>query len=579
MTTPTFRLICGDALATMRGMEAHSVEAIVTDPPYMIDFMGKAFDTSKGNIAASVELWAEALRVARPGAHLLAFGGTRTHHRLMVAIEDAGWEIRDTLMWVTGQGFPKNLNVGKAIRKQFSADALCACDQHSTRTTQDSQDDCPEYHHSDDGQLHADQDNDLDVSRQPTDVHAHSRIGLHGDVPAFAQASISPGATNGHLSNCNAFPPLGHLSISCQADDSSPSDTALNMSNAFETENHKTDSRKQYKHDSASDSASSSLPSPDNVTYMNLPHCTTCGKPIATAFDGFGSALKPSFEPIILARAPLSEPTIAANCLKHGTGAINVDACRIPTSDDLSGGTYGGVFSGTRDENGNLCKAIGSGDKGRWPANLLLSDQAAALLDQMSGVSSSKRAERGKGIDGATFRHVNGATNGVRGHDDRGGSSRFFARFAHDAADDEPLRMFYAAKASKRDRDEGLEGMPEHEARHAYGDGLNSATKIRTDEQAQNGVNRDMRRNHHPTVKPIPLMRWLAKLICVPGGTILDPFCGSGSTGKAAMLEGFNFIGIDNDPEYVEIARRRIEHARAQYAAAHAQPTLFEVVT
>lgn len=316
----------GDCREVMQAMDAESVDSIVSDPPYGLSFMGKGWDHG----VPSVEFWQAALRVAKPGCHLLAFGGTRTFHRLTVAIEDAGWEVRDCLGWLYGSGFPKSHN-------------------------------------------------------------------LQGE------------------------------------------------------------------------------------------------------WQGWGTALKPAWEPIILARKPLSG-TVAANVLEHGTGAINVDGCRVgdtvetwPKSRSYAPGQMQPGHSGET-------QATGDAPTGRWPANLI--------------------------------------------HD---GSDEVVGLMA------EAARFFYCAKASKRDRDEGCEGLEEREAGIKNDSGRGYSER--------DPMAKIMRSNHHPTVKPTDLMRYLCRLITPPDGLVFDPFTGSGSTGKAAMLEGFRFVGAELSPEYIEIARARIGHA------------------
>jgi len=352
------QVIVGDCLVEMPKLDATSVDAIVTDPPYGLGFMGKAWDHG----LPGEPFWREALRVAKPGAHLVAFGGTRTYHRLICAIEDAGWEIRDCLSWLYGSGFPKSHN------------------------------------------------------------------GEWG-----------------------------------------------------------------------------------------------------------GTALKPGWEPIILARKPLAG-TVAANFAKHGTGALNIGGCRIEAAarplrvchgEDRPSGIYGGGAAGSHAE--------GVTDQGRWPANVVLDEGAAALLDEQSG-----ERKAGGSLTGAEPSRP--ALNTYGEYTDRrewqsigdsGGASRFF----------------YTAKASRSERNAGLDGFTE---RKPHADEPNGrAWDIP-------GSHSTARANHHPTVKPLDLMQWLCRLVTPPGGLILDPFTGSGTTGRAAVAEGFRFIGIEREPEYAEIARARI---------------------
>ena len=379
---PDYEILAGDCLEVMAAMDAESVDSIVSDPPYGLSFMGKGWDHG----VPGVEFWTEALRVAKPGAHLLAFGGTRTYHRLACAIEDAGWEIRDCVMWVYGSGFPKSHDVSKAIDKAAGAKREVLGEKITGRA------------------LGGSNWRDGDAGGQEM-------------VPITAPA---------------------------------------------------TDAARQW--------------------------------------SGWGTALKPAHEPVIVARKKLIG-TVAQNVLTHGTGGLNIDGCRIPSGDAL-GRPYGGgneIYGKY-----SMAKGTRTGDElaGRWPANFCHdgSDEVVGLFPQ---TGASKQSERGKGIDGATFKNVNGEMGGVRGHNDNGGSA---------------ARFFYTAKCSKKDRNEGLEGVV----------------------------------NNHPCLKPTALMRYLCRLVTPPGGIVLDPFMGSGSTGKAAMLEGFRFIGIEREAEYVEIARARI---------------------
>jgi site-specific DNA-methyltransferase (adenine-specific) len=402
MTSDLFSLHTGDCLEVMRGMDANSVDAIVTDPPYGLSFMGKKWDTFNGvcvecgnddacdglaccscclpvvgddarlnpkhggksmlghvsanwhekgthsrgyadNDNAAFQAWCEgwareAIRVAKPGAHILAFGATRTFHRLASAIEDAGWEMRDCIMWVYGSGFPKGLN-------------------------------------------------------------------LDGDM------------------------------------------------------------------------------------------------------KGWGTALKPALEPIIVARKPLVG-TVAANVMQHGTGALNIDGCRVDASDArplIESKAEASLHAFGNGLNGSRCAGVTT--QGRWPANLI--------------------------------------------HD---GSEEATAPMGESA------RFFYCAKASKRDREDGLDGVEKRRRSEIYGAGMNAATKC---DPAQGHTResvaaRPPRSNTHPTVKPTDLMRYLCRLVTPPNGVVLDPFAGSGSTGRGAVLEGFRFVGIEREAEYAEIARRRI---------------------
>lgn len=392
------KVVQGDCLEVLRAMSSDSVDAVVTDPPYELGFMGKKWDAS--GIAYHVELWAEVLRVLRPGGHLLAFGGTRTSHRMVCAIEDAGFEIRDELCWLYGQGFPKSLNVGKAIDDAAGAKREVV----GPRVRVDG--------------------------KRP----GHSALGANATFRASADLST--------------------LTVTAPA------------------------------------------------------------TPEAAKWEGWGTALKPAHEPICLARKPL-EGTVAANVQTHGTGALNVDGCRIEGRER----TEYGLATAKRSQGSVYGAPSAAADfdasKGRWPANVTLDEEAAALLDAQSGELSSHDTTPG-GNKAATQAgsswFAGSETIRPPGRGDSGGASRFF----------------YTAKPDSGERNEGL-------LRH------------------------EGERNHHPTVKPVSLMRWLVRLVTPPGGLILDPFAGSGTTGIAAQLEGFRFLGIEREADYVTLANQRLD--------------------
>ena len=405
-----FDLHLGDCLEVMPTLAADSVDSIVSDPPYGLSFMGKGWDHG----VPGQSFWAEALRVAKPGAHLLAFGGTRTYHRLACAIEDAGWEIRDCVMWVYGSGFPKSHDVSKAI------------------------------------------DREAGEKRGRSTVHSKS------------------------VSTCYAQDEWTRLNAGTVLDPEPISD-------------------------------------------------------LARQWHGWGTALKPAWEPIIVARKPL-EGTVAENVLTHGTGGINVDGCRIE-------GVREKTHSDPR-KAGNGWNASPSRElpPGRWPANFTHdgSDEVVGLFPSPHGAGHS----RGGGLskDGGSMFCGNHEGNGAR-FGDSGSAARFF----------------YCAKASKSDRDEGLEGFALRSASECCEDREPGSAGL---DNPRAGAGRTSgARNIHPTVKPTSLMRYLCRLVTPPNGIILDPFMGSGSTGKGAMLEGFRFIGIEREAEYLEIARARIDAA------------------
>jgi len=475
------RLLLGDSLDILKTLNENSVDAIVTDPPYGLTFMGKKWDAN----VPSTELWSQVIRVLKPGGHLLSFGGTRTYHRLVVAIEDAGFEIRDQLQWIFGSGFPKSMDVSKAIDKAAGAEREVV----STRS-------------------------------KNTATHFYENGAKMG------RANYGVGQGDAKIIYENVDIPV-------------------------------------------------TSPSTDD----------------AKLWQGFGTALKPAFEPLVLARKPLSESTVAKNVLRWNTGCLNIDAGRIVSEweneESLCSScvalaakktkrgaraTKGsiaaklaeqttsakdhqsladiskmdiGCSDGTNQGNTNTslnieksgnpstdqcqmdllstistrsgqitdsktCSSCGveiirdttSQAKGRWPSNCLLDEEAAAVLDKSTGLK------------------------------------------------DDVSRFFYCAKTSKAERNRGLEDLPlvESGIKNDSGRGFSESDPHKV----------ILNQNHHPTVKPIKLMEYLIKLVTPPGGTILDPFMGSGSTGVAAKNLGFDFIGIDMNEEYVEIAKKRI---------------------
>ncbi|HFV9291640.1 TPA: site-specific DNA-methyltransferase [Serratia fonticola] len=365
-----YQLNVGRCEEVLRGMADNSVDSIVTDPPYGLKFMGNKWDYQ----VPTVEQWKECLRVLKPGGHLLAFGGSRTYHRLVVNVEDAGFEIRDQLMWIYGSGFPKSKNL--------------------------------------------------------TDEHA-----------------------------------------------------------------------------------------------------------------GKGTALKPAHEPIVMARKPL-EGTVEGNVDQYGTGALNIDLCRVPTEEALTGGA-GGLLSHVRDEKAPDAEEWKADQLGRWPANVLhdgSEDVVKAFPDAKGQQGDLKTTGKAR-----PTRVVYGDMSAPREHAMRIETSKSAARF------------FYCAKVSKSEREEGMERFVPFSASDMTGGRKEDSAGINN---PRAGAGRTGgARNNHPTVKPVDLMRYLCRLVTPVGGVVLDPFMGSGSTGKAVLLEGLGFIGIELDPDHLTTAAARIGHS------------------
>jgi DNA modification methylase len=460
-----FHLHGGDCLKVLRGMEADSVDAVVTDPPYGLSFMGNGWDYE----VPTEDVWRECLRVLKPGGHLLAFAGTRTQHRMAVRIEDAGFEIRDMIAWVYGSGFPKSLDVSKAIDKMDAAEEQRARRFRFTEWVRST-----------------------GIIAAQIDVLTGTRMGGHYLSPASQPAIM----TREHLEACRMF--LGDIPEWVERECDIRSVESRNMAArevvGVKIMNDTTKARAGF---------SGSTHSPDYDGSKRPVNITAPATDAARQWDGWGTALKPALEPITVARKPLVG-TVAANVLRHGTGAINVDECRV--AGVVPSTTHGANALGCMNDDGSEPSLTGQRfdphHAGRWPANLIHDGS-----DEVVGLT--------------------------------GDSARFF----------------YCAKASKADRDEGLDAGSHRAA------GVGDERPSGSSEERRGKKAVQPRANIHPTVKPTDLMRYLCRLVTPPNGIVLDPFMGSGSTGKAAILEGFRFLGIEREADYIEIARARIEAA------------------
>ena len=491
----TFELHHGDCLAVLRGMADASVDAIVTDPPYGLSFMGKRWDYD----VPSVEVWAECLRVLKPGGHLLAFAGTRTQHRMAVRIEDAGFEIRDMIAWVYASGFPKSLDVSKAIDKARIEDVepvrvIC----RAVRAAMDAK------------------------GLKSRDLTQHFG-GCHPRLIDHWAARDTDSQPN--LPTWEQWEMLRNL---------------LDIGAEHDAEVWRLNGRKGKPGDTWQNAEvigehEGATPGFGEHRFNVRDTKIRAASETAAQWQGWGTALKPALEPITVARKPLAG-TVAENVLRHGTGGLNIDGCRVPTDESTvrpTGSVSLGASGGWA--NPNTRNVMGGSDAGRWPANLIHdgSEEVVACFPANAGGGFGVRGGRA-------------STEGYRMHHDTGQSVGY-----GDAGS--AARFFYCAKASKRDRDEGMEGFALKPSYMVENGSKTAAT---------NGVSykrTTVQRNNHPTVKPTDLMRYLCRLVTPPGGVVLDPFTGSGSTGKAAILEGFRFVGIEREAEYIEIARARIE--------------------
>ena len=421
-----YKLYHGNMLDMLEVIDKESIDSIVTDPPYELNFMGKGWDNS--GIAFQKETWGKCYEVLKPGGYLLAFGGSRTFHRIAVAIEDAGFEIRDTIMWLYGSGFPKSMNIGLAIDKKNGVESKIVGYEKTTM---------PDFR---------------DVGKKQKEISGIDKL------------------TFGQIEN------------------SERKETPI-----YEAQNE---------------------------------------------WQGWGTCLKPSFEPIIVARKPF-KGSLVDNVLEYGVGGINIDECRVETNDILkeciSSGSVG---------LGEMIKGHKyiPNEIGRFPANTIMTYDINDYKEVCSGFKSKEEEYN--------------------------------------------ARYFYCAKASKKDRDEGLDEFEEKNMRTEQNRRIHSAGceyyengKLKQNPHLQSSI----KRNIHPTVKPTELMQYLVRLVTPNGGTILDPFNGSGSTGKAVMYENkeynknYKYIGIELTEEYLPISKARIEYVCNLKKEINPQISIFDL--
>ena len=537
-------LINADCREAMRLLDENSIDAIVCDPPYGLGFMGKGWDHG----VPGKEFWVEALRVAKPGAHLLAFGGTRTFHRLMAAIEDAGWEIRDTIMWVYGSGMPKSYNLARA--------GTCACSGNALQSTHDKPNSEYDVRLLRQGDLSApklaaNEREQVLQSCLPIQSEAEPLLWAArpepkvggGEQPRMERGSLHR-AREGVCDGEDAGTPESAPERVCVGAHSGCGENAWALADGrggSSPQGSESGEQRAAQFENLCD-ASGAL---DGRALRNSGCCSRCGK-LKKEYEGFGTSLKPAYEPVIVARKPLIG-TVAANVQQFGTGAINIDGCRVEGIDTTTrhNSSSSSYMTGMIGEIQPLQEEYSTGSTlGRWPANLIHdgSDEVLALFPDSNGSGGSLPQVK-----------ITGHGDGVVGS----GKSEYFGgpRTPHDAGKGSAARFFYSPKCSKKDRNDGTYGLEQR----AVG-----SLNMRSDAHAERTGNRPQARgNHHPTVKPTELMRYLCRLVTPPGGTVLDPFMGSGSTGKAALKEGFNFVGVDNDTEhgYFDIAVARVRNA------------------
>jgi hypothetical protein len=463
----------GDCRDVMRELHSDSVDSIVTDPPYELGFMGKRWDAT--GVAYDPLVWKEAFRILKPGGHLLAFGGTRTWHRLAVAIEDAGFEVRDSVAWMYGSGFPKSLDVSKAIDKK--------------------------------------RDDRADILRVTSEIARLRDIaGLSNrDLDdAFGFAGMA-----GHWTSTKSQPAVPRIEQWAVLRD------MLNPDEWLDDEVWRLNGRKGKpgeawaEREVVGQRTTGIGTGKGTVQVMGdgTRDITAPATPAAEQWQGWGTALKPAHEPIVVARKPLIG-TVAENVLTHGTGALNIDGCRIGTEERTESITEKGFGANFMDDGWKPSgRTYEKTVAGRWPANVILDESQAAELDKQvpnasvnkAGVFGvNKRDDNNNGIYG-NGKGITQEGLAVFGYGDSGGASRFF----------------YVAKASKKERPN------------------------------VNGI-------AHPTVKPMTLMRYLVRLVTPPGGTVLEPFAGSGTTIEACVIEGFHCIAIEREADYLPLIEARL---------------------
>jgi len=478
------KILCGDSLEVLKDFENNYFDSVVTDPPYGISFMSKSWDYD----VPQVELWKEVYRVLKPGGHILSFAGSRTYHRMAVNIEDAGFEIRDMLGWLYGSGFPKSHNVGKAVDKlqgrnsQKEIEFVEWLKTHNTFSISEI---------------------DKRLGTKSQAFHYFAKSSSNRQIP-----------TNKH------YEIIKELLLLDDTYDS-----------FIENKNKRLEEIREIQgYDNGIKNWNKSYKKP----ILDKPKTEE-----AKQWEGWGTALKPAHEPIVMARKPF-KTSVAENVLTHGTGGINIDECRVGTDEKIKfeRKKESTTASGWKDVNRNPYEQH---NKGRFPANII-HDGSEEVLEIFPETKQAKSR---------TIRNFKGWKNegNLKKHevykDDSNSASRFF----------------YCAKASKAERNMGLDDYEEKPM------GMSNRAKHRStlDHSHDIDLNRVInRKNYHPTVKPIKLMEYLVRLVTPKKGIVLEPFAGSGTTLIACKQQGFNYIGIEREQEYCDIAEARLKGVKIQ---------------
>ena len=631
------KILQGDCLIKLKELEDNSVDSIVTDPPYELGFMGKSWDNT--GIANNKDMWAECLRVLKPGGYLLSFGGTITYHRMASAIEDAGFEVRDMIAWCYGQGFPKSLNISLQIKKKYNI-GLCTCNvfkpmlklecnnlKHSYENSNNKRDNISNG--DNDGlsfgekiSSHGNDDNEVEKQTKNTNLSPDCTIRKESGVcelsekdnkkeQGFEKVSESI-LQSGVCESISENEGLGNTTLrsgvekdktTSEGEGQGVPDMQNETTDGIASSSLNTIQNGGQELNGEPSGSLSQLPQQDrennrkrieeikndcNAEEWNNLSRFICSKCYCLKKDVGGTALKPSIEPICLARKPLAEKTVAKNVLKYGTGGINIDESRVETSDEYSypNGAGGNSFSVGEEPDGKRTEPVKSNVLGRFPANLI-HDNSEEVRECFP---ESKSTPRTATIGGTGGVGVN--TNFQRGSEtsnfnDSGNASRFFKsiktgvgeiedtvvgedyhalidaetpqriRATEGASPSLPTKsIIYQAKASKSERNKGCEGLEDKDGGCLDGNNdMNNNRKI--------GANPSQKveptKNNHPTVKPIALMEYLIKMVTPKGGIVLDPFAGSGSTLVAAKQNGYQYIGIEMTEEYIPIIEARLK--------------------
>lgn len=529
-----YKLYEGNMLDMLEVIEPNSIDSIITDPPYELNFMNKGWDNS--GIAFQKETWEKCYQVLKPGGYLLAFGGSRTFHRIACAIEDAGFEIRDTIMWLYGSGFPKSMDISKSLDK---------------RNGRNYNEDFRNY---------------INTKRKEKNIsfkQINEKLGVSTTGGGMASNIFGwKHETNNVLPTKNQYKILKDL---------------LELDDRFDNLIFLEEAKREIIGTKKSGGASAWINGMNNkeneeqkYTGFSEWNITIPSTDLAKQWEGWGTALKPSFEPIIVARKPF-KGSLVDNVIEYGVGGINIDECRVGNETTIT----------KRNGNSGANGVYGKDDRkferenptGRFPANTILTYDETDFDEVCCGFPSTKSTYN-KDNKHETIIHRENEDILKYGYKTRIDSSSY-----NDSGS--ASRYFYCAKASKKDRDEGLEEFEEKKTGSMIGN-INGNMQLGGASLKGQPKEIQPKKNTHPTVKPTELMQYLVRLVSPNGSTILDCFNGSGSTGKAVMYENkeknknYKYIGIEMTEEYLPISKARIEYVCNLKEETDPQTTIFD---